>query len=301
MFFCREKTHKPKRKARQVVVTTRARGTLPLDPHIRSQGILAGVDPARAINSVEVVLRGLIMHVLEAEFGSEWIERCATAEKIQKWRDRQEEEAKKRDGTVVEERLIYFAEFTDLFPIIKKHWELFEPCLGDKKTFETYMGRLEDFRNAPMHSRALVDFEQKLIEGMTGEIRNKVTLFQTEANAADRHFPRLEFVRDSFGRAASDGETLPPSITVHPSDEVTFECSGWDPEGRPLRWTLNVLGTLETTEQEGATCRFTWRVTEDHISEGTFVEVRLMSDRAWHRYPAGYDGGATLRYAVLPR
>ena len=106
------------------------------------------------------------------------------------------------DGTLPEERLIYFAEFTDLLPIIKKHWELFEPCLGDKKTIEIYMGRLEDFRNAPMHSRSLVDFEQKLIQGMTGEIRNKVTLFQMEANAADRHFPRIEFVRDSFGRQA---------------------------------------------------------------------------------------------------
>jgi hypothetical protein len=163
-----------------------------------------------------------------------------------------------------------------------------------------HMGRLEDFRNAPMHSRALVNFEQKLIQGMTGEIRNKVTLFQTEANEADRHFPRIEFVRDSFGQQASDG-VVPTGITVHPGDEVTFECSGWDPEDRPLRWTLDVLGTLSSTDKEGATCHLAWRVTDEHISEGTFARIRLRSDRAWHRYSAGHDGVVTLRYAVLPR
>ncbi len=238
------------------------------------------MEPAQAINNIEVVLRHLIAQLLAAEFGAEWIAQCGTAERIQKWRERRGEEAKKRDGTVVEQRLIYFADFTDLSPIIKKHWDLFfQPCLGDKKTFETYMGRLEDFRNAPMHSRALVDFEQRLIQGMTGEIRNKVTLFQTEANAADRHFPRIEFVRDSFGRTANSG-IVPPDITVPASgDEVIFECSGWDPEDRPLKWAWNVLGSQDTAEEEGATCRITWRVTEGHIGEGTFVHFRLQDRR----------------------
>jgi hypothetical protein len=259
------------------------------------------MEPTEAINNLEVVLRDLIAQLLTAEFGAEWIAQCGTAEKIQKWQERREEEAKKRDGTVVEDRLIYFADFTDLSPIIKKHWDLFQSCLGEKKTFETYMGRLEDFRNAPMHSRALVDFEQKLIQGMTGEIRNKVTLFQTEANAADRHFPRIEFVRDSFGRTANSG-IVPPDITVHPGDEVTFECSGWDPDDLRLAWILVVNGFHTSFEQDGTTCVVTWRVTEEHIGEGTFVEIQLKSFRRWHRNSgAGHDGNVHFRYTVLPR
>lgn len=260
-----------------------------------------GMEAAAAINNLEVVLRDLIAQVLAAELGDEWITQCGTAERIQKWRERREEEAKKRDGTMVEKRLIYFADFTDLAPIIKKHWDLFQACLGEKKTFETYMGRLEDFRNAPMHSRALVDFEQRLIQGMTGEIRNKVTLFQTEANAADRHFPRIEFVRDSFGRSASTGDTLPPDFTVHPGDEIIFECSGWDPEDRPLAWIIKIKGRQMAYEQEGSTCHVPWHVTDEHIGEGTFVEIQLMSDRQWHRTGAGHDGNVYFRYAVLPR
>jgi hypothetical protein len=259
------------------------------------------VEPAAAINNLEVVLRDLIARVLAAELGAEWISHCGTAEKIQKWQERRQEEAKKRDGTVVEQRLIYFADFTDLAPIITKNWNVFQPCLGDKKTFETYMGRLEDFRNAPMHSRTLVDFEQQLIQGMTGEIRNKVTLFQTDTNAADRHFPRIEVVRDSFGRSGETGETLPPDITVHPGDEVVFECSGWDPDDLPLTWIMNIKGRQWPHKQDGPICRFTWQVAEEDISEGQFVEIRLMGARPWHRHPAGHDGNVHFRYAVLPR
>jgi Swt1-like HEPN len=262
---------------------------------------LVDVEPTEAINNLEVVLRDLIANQLADEFGADWVAKCGTAEKIQKWQDRQEEEAKKRDGTVVEERLIDFADFTDLLPIIKKHWPLFKPCLDDQQTFATYMGRLEDFRNAPMHSRPLVDFEQKLIEGMAGEIRNKVTLFRTEANAADRHFPRIEFVRDSFGTVANANEGIVSTdITVYPGDEVTFECSGWDPEDHPLKWIFGVVGLPGSAEYEGATCRIPWCVTEENIGEGTFVEIKLMGDRTWHR-GAGHDGNVILRYQVLPR
>ncbi len=259
------------------------------------------MEPTEAINNIEVVLRDLITHILFERFGSEWIEQCGSSEKIERWQARRKEEAAKRDGTVVEQRLIYFADFTDLLPIIKQHWELFLPCLGDKKTFEIYMGRLEDFRNAPMHSRALVDFEQRLIQGMAGEIRNRVTLFQTDAKAADRHFARIEVVRDSFGRSASDGEILPPDITVHPGDEVVFECSGWDPQNRALTWIMTVKGRNWPYLQNGPTCTIPWCVAEDHIGEGTFVEIKLMGDYNWHRRPDGSDGGVHFRYAVLPR
>ena len=67
------------------------------------------------------------------------------------------------------------------------------------------MNRLEGFRNAPMHSRTLVPFEGALAEGMTGEIRNKVTSYRSELDLADRHFPRIEYVRDSFGNAPTRG------------------------------------------------------------------------------------------------
>lgn len=260
------------------------------------------MEAPEAINNLETVLRDLISQVMADKFGSNWIGQCGTTDKIQKWQQRQVEEAKKRDGLVPEVRLLSFADFTDLLPIVKKHWSLFKQCLGDKKVFEVYMGRLEDFRNAPMHSRHLVKFEQDLVQGMTGEIRNKITLYQTNIKAADRYFPRIEFVRDSFGRTAKDGEIVPPDITVHPGDEITFECSGWDPEDLPLAWILVVKGLRLPSETDKHTCTVVWQVQETDIGEGSFVRIELCSHRPWHRNSdPGHDGVVHFRYTVLPR
>jgi Swt1-like HEPN len=193
--------------------------------------------PSDAINDVEIVLRDLVELVLAEKHGEEWIEQCGPPEKIEKWRRRKVDEAKKRDGTTTEQRLIYYSDFTDLGRLIKQHWELFEPCLGDRERFDVYMNRLEEFRNAPMHSRTLVPFERALAEGMAGEIRNKVTIYRSGLDPADRHFPRIEYVRDSFGNAPTGGSALDmlrTGVTLYPSDEVSFEGSGWDPQDGPL-------------------------------------------------------------------
>ena len=155
-------------------------------------------------------------------------------------------EAKKRDGATTEQRLLYYSDFADLAPVIRKHWELFKPCLGEHKTFDVYMDRLEEFRNAPMHSRTLVPFERALAEGMAGEIRNKVTIHRSGLDPANRHFPRIEYVRDSLGNAAPAGPMaiVDTSLTLYPGDEILFECSGLGPPG----WAAQVdNGRWETS------------------------------------------------------
>jgi hypothetical protein len=199
--------------------------------------------PSDAINAVDIVLRDLIQHVLTEKFGDEWTEQRGTPEKIEKWRERKVEEATKRDGTTTEQRLLYYSDFTDLAPVIKKHWEMFKPCLGDRDTFDVYMNRLEEFWNAPMHSRTLVPFEGALAEGMTGEIRNNVTIYRSELDLADRHFPRIEYVRDSFGNTPTSGsptDIVISGLTLYPGDQISYECSGWDPQDGPLKWTMQL-------------------------------------------------------------
>lgn len=260
--------------------------------------------PSDAINAVEIVMRDLVEQVLTEKHGEGWIEQCGTPEKIDKWRERKLEEAKKRDGTTTEQRLLYYSDFTDLAPVIKKHWELFKPCLGDRKTFDVYMDRLEEFRNAPMHSRTLTPFERALAEGMAGEIRNKVTIYRSALDPADRHFPRIEFVRDSFGNAPTGGSPLDifqTGLTLHPDEEISFEGSGWDPQEGALKWTMQVLsGDQPVVEEHGRQASFMWRVTEANISAQTFVHVRLISDRPWHQ-DSGYDDQRRFVYTVLPR
>lgn len=251
---------------------------------------------------VEVALRDLIGQVLEGKLGSDWIEQCVAPERVQTWRHRSEEEAKKRDGTRTDTRLIAFADFTDLAPMIRKHWEAFKPCLGDRKTFDVYMDRLEDFRNAPMHSRVLVPFELALLEGMTGEIRNKVTLYRTK-DSTDRYFPRIESVRDSFGHSyEGGGAAVRTNVVLHPGDQVVFECVGWDPENRELDWEMFVWPNLNTRAKavRGHKLRITWDVDEVDIAEIATVHLNMASDRSWHRQGTN-DDTVHFQYSVLPR
>ena len=260
--------------------------------------------PADAINAVEVVLRDLVEEVLTEKHGEEWIEQCGTPEKIKKWRERKLEEAKKRDGTTPEPRLLYYSDFTDLAPMIKKHWELFKPCLGDRKTFDVYMDRLEEFRNAPMHSRNLVPFERALAEGIAGESGTRSRSIGAGWILPIATSRGSNTSRDSFGHAPTSGSSmdmLRTGITLYPGDEVSYEGSGWDPQDGALKWTMQVLaGDQPLVEEQGPQVSFTWRVTEANISESTFVHVSLISERPWHR-ATGYDDRRSFIYAVLPR
>jgi len=258
------------------------------------------MEPAEAINSVEVVLRDLIELTLSSELGDAWLEKCgATPERIEQWHERKAEETKRRDGTIQDGSILDYADFTDLGVIIRKHWSLFKPCLGDRRKFEVYVDRLEECRNPPMHSRLLVPFERSLVEGMAGEIRNAVTVYRGERESSDRHFPRIEYVQDSFGRSVGQSEMSSDKPVLRPGDSVMFDCSGWDPLGEALRWELYARPTL-LDQSDGAHAQLQWTASEEDIGEITLIEASLVGSRSYHRHYQ-HDGEARFVFQVLPR
>ncbi len=259
------------------------------------------MEPYEAITLVENVLRDLIEETLSAAHGGTWLEQCGlTPERVGALRDRREEEAKRREGVIVEERLIYYSEFDDLRTIIRKNWALFAPCLGDRKTTEVYLDRLVDFRHPNRHGRELVRFERQLVLGMVGEIRNKVTIYKSQQADEKEIFPRVEVVRDSFGHEARGSRAeVYTDLTLHPGDQVAFNCVGWDPEGAELHWYYCVNSSWWRPEVEAEGGSFVWIVEERHIAQDTSVMVFLLSQRNYHRH-GYYDDSALFRYKVRP-
>jgi hypothetical protein len=258
------------------------------------------VEPAEAITTVENVLRDLIETTLRQRDGAEWWERTGlTPERRTEIEKRRDEETRRRTGGVVEQRLLYYSDFTDLIPILKKNWGDFSNCLGDWKTISVYLDRLGDFRNPEMHGRELLPFERHLVLGMSDEIRNKVTIYRSGRGPDREYFARIESVRDSFGKVASpDNRHVDTGLTLRPGDEVTFECKGWDPEGKPLLWRYTVRpGTFFPELPTPAT--FTWHVSEQHIAERQHVAIYLIAERQYHRH-GDHDDMVLFRYRVLP-
>jgi hypothetical protein len=264
------------------------------------------MEPFEAINVVEKVLRDLIEVVLRKHHGDDWLHHTGlTEERLKEWEVRRAEEAARRPGGTVDDRLISYSHLFELKTIIDKRWEVFHECLGNKRTLDVYMKRLEDFRNAPMHSRELLPFERSLVDGIAGEIRNKVTIYRSKLEGEREYFPRIERVVDSFGSTADDEGSrrsimgkVETGLTLHPGDHVSYRCAGWDPDGRALRWTLRVdLEEIDTANGHEVTLK--WDVEVAHIGQLKMIDIRLASDRPYHRY-AACDDQITFHYRVLP-
>lgn len=258
----------------------------------------------------ENVLRDLIKDVLAAQHGEAWHDHLGvTAERRAKWEERRVEERKRRTGGVADERLLYYADFTDLKTIIGNdtNWALFKDCFGVKKVFDVYLDRLGALRNPGAHSRALMDFERNLIIGMTGELRQKVAIYRSGGGGGPEpeHFPRIDEVRDSYGHTTPGAASAPVTghmrtgLTLRPGDRVSFYGAATDPEDRPLHWRIHFdpIGVMHTAN--GPTLEFEWVVEERHIGESRWVLFWLESDRPYHR--SGHiDDSAAFQYHILP-
>ena len=253
------------------------------------------MEPAEAINVVETVLRRAVRQVL----GDSWHE--GTGVDPAKLEERREEERKRRTGAAVEADLLSYTHLYELQEIIKKRWAEFKPIFAKQDRFFVYMKRLEDFRNAPMHSRTLLPFEQALLEGIAGELRNELTLWRSSQAPDMSWYPTVESITDSLGNLITSGNCRTPS-RLQVGDEITFRCVGWDPQERELIWTLNGMAIIgpQLDRQVGSEVSLTWYIKPAHVAEASIVTISMMSSGEYHREPSGYDFSATVLYAVNP-
>ena len=266
------------------------------------------MDVGSAINTAENALRDLITLLLRKKHGENWVQECGIPlTRIEQWVKRRDEEPNRRPGGMVEQRLIYYSDFYDLITIIGKNWDAgFKACFGDKKRFDVYASRLEAFRNPDAHARALLPFEQELALGITGEIRQAITMYLS-AGAGDEepeHFPRIEEVRDSFGlrvggSASGEGAGQISPITLRPGDVVVFNGKAWDPQNGVIEWTFQRFPSQLRYTAMGPEIHWEWIVQEHDICWRTRVHFTINFEKKYHRY-GRVDDSVTFTYKVLP-
>ena len=256
------------------------------------------MEPAEAINVVESVLRQAIREVL----GETWSDE--TGVDLEELEQRRVEEAKRRNGAVVDEDLLAYTHLWDLQAIVLKRWTSFKPIFKDQARFKVYMGRLDDFRNAPMHSRSLLPFERDLLAGIAGEFRNVLTLWRSQTAPDMTWYPRIESITDSLGNPIFPSEQVhvrvPARLQV--GDLLTFRCVGWDPQDRELTWTLNAMAAVgpKLDQQVGSDVTLSWTVQEEHVAESSIVVIQMASSGKYHRSLTGADETVSVFYAVEP-
>ncbi|MDA0987572.1 MAG: Swt1 family HEPN domain-containing protein [Chloroflexi bacterium] len=259
-------------------------------------------DANDALKSVENVLRDFIEEVLREQFGDSWVAKCGvTPERVDRWNERREEERRRLRGSGVEERLLYYADFYDIPTILKKNWQLFEPCFGDWKTMEVYLDKLEDFRNPDAHRRELFPYQAELISGISGEIRSKITFYRSQKTPSDEYFPRIEYVKDSLGNLATSSESyINTGRVLRPGDEVTFVVKAWDPRGDTCESQLQIWPSFHTIVEYTKDTTLRWQVGEQDIGASMEVKIFLRSPRSYHAR-GGFDDIVSFVYLVLPK
>src|SRR4051794_13576460 len=90
------------------------------------------MEPAEAVHAVEVSLRTLINSVL----GAQWL--LTQGINVPELERQRKSDGKKRDGTVISDDLLAYTYLKDLRLIIERHWDQFQPALGDAQRFAVY-------------------------------------------------------------------------------------------------------------------------------------------------------------------
>jgi hypothetical protein len=262
------------------------------------------LNPTASIAIIETDLRRLVSVLLSAAHGTDWLEHAAGADRLQTLANRREEEAKRRTPASVPTDLLAYSHLFELRKIIEQRWEKFAPALGEKKEFTVLMDKVEDFRNAPAHSRELLPHEVALLEGISGTIRTKVTAFLSTQSPDAKFYPVIESVRDSFGNTAEaqrpDHTTvITTNLILQVGQQVQFDCRAWDPQGRDLIWQYGVTFAVDGKSLTGPDVSFTWEPTAKDVGRHVYLEIEVRSSGEYHRH-TDYDDRVSFCYTVHP-
>lgn len=270
--------------------------------------------PTEALTTIERSLRQLFALAFAGGLGSDWFEQVTTEGQRATWAARRAAEGARREpkGVVLgNQSLIEFSELWELIQMAEKHWAHLAAALGKQKAVMPFLRRVDDLRNTTAHSRQLLPFEEDLLSGIAGEIRNRVTIYMNSIPDDNEYWARMESVTDGMGHTI-DGlvtiQTSNPHIdtgtTLRVGDIVTFDCWGTDPQGRAMSWSIaflpNDYSIPQIEAQVGDHVQFVWTVQSYHASALTSVQITMKADSPSHRHSEGWDGFAGFLYKVLP-
>lgn len=259
------------------------------------------MDVTQALKDTENSLRDFIATCLSRHFAEEWISKCGvSSDRIERWEERKKIEEKRQEAGVVEERLLYYADFYDLKTILKKHWGLeFSKVFGEWKTMEVWLTEMEKLRDPDAHRRELLPHQKFLILGISGEIRTRLIKYMSKMETTEDFFPRIESTRDSLGNIFTYGQLIRKSKhNVRPGDVIDFVITASDPLGEELQFAITVTGHHHNPDwQNSNTFRLT--IDKEHIRKDFGVMFWLRSLRDYHAN-GEYDDSITFVYDILP-
>ena len=276
---------------------------------------MPAMDPATSLTTAEQALRDMLTAVMYREHGADWMDAVIRPALREQWKNTREQEAKQRVGhTLSGVTDLSYAFLGDLVDIIRErgNWkQFFEPIHGPRDEAFALLNVLQAVRRPVDHTRPLLPFEEDLISGIAGRIRNRVTIYLSEQDPHGDYYPRVERIEDSLGNAFTYSPAVdfasPLNVQAQTAlrvgDSVTFRCEGTDPQGRELCWSLVQSPPGDTVECKGDRVDLCWAVRPSDTGPKRWVLVRMTHDGPYHRNVQGTPGADAIVlffYRVLP-
>lgn len=219
------------------------------------------------ITEYENSLRSLIIKVIGEKDTAPY---KIAEDRIAKWEEKREIELKKNKGILSENRILYYSDFYDLKTIIHKNWELFAQILQDKKRFEIFFNEIERFRNSVAHGRNLTLSQENLLNGITSDLKNLITVFHNKNEMKDDFFIQIIRVSDNLGNIW-DGELggrPQPTLRVDDDYELTIDAN--DPKSRKISYEISLFGSNKFRMKQD-TNRFNFCIPNIMVGKNTFL------------------------------
>ncbi|MCL9810077.1 hypothetical protein [Flavobacterium luminosum] len=245
------------------------------------------------INEYENILRTIISEMIGSTDSSPF---NVSKDRIDKWNEKREIETKKYKGVNLETRIIYYSDFYDLKNIISKNWDKFKVFFDDKKKFEVYFDQMETFRNTLSHGRTLLFYQEKLIEGILGELKTLLINYHNKNMNPTDYFVRILKVSDNLGNTWNDQFSRIGMITksvIRVGDFIEINVEAFDPKGREIDFEI-YNGKFKFQNKTG---KFQFEITEKMI--GNPLSFSLYAKTIGQKYTNSDQ--ISVHYTVLPK
>lgn len=264
------------------------------------------LEPSESVAVFESALRSAIREVLPV-----WQTKL-TAEAVEKLKEKQSIDNKKRDGAVASSDLLDYTETTQLTRLVESNWDSFKPLFQDLARLKVMFELVNDYRNPAQHNRVVLPFERDLLSGGAQQVQNQVAIFRGTSGSKTRYYPRIESATDHLGRASvvpADIYSQPARPRLDVGDWVEVQASAVAARGFDLEWWIfagDLLPGFEMMTRPnrgpdaiGSEVVLRCRMTAADVSEQRTVHVRMASTSKFHRTD-WYDGHAYFHFAVNP-
>jgi len=255
------------------------------------------MDITRSLHNAENILRDYIDMVFSSHHGEEWYDKVGVEQrKINEWEIRKIPEETGPKAVKGKEKLIQYAQFNDIRKILKDNWNKdFQNTFGDQDIMNSYLKIIEEYRDPSSRRRELFVYQKHLILGISGEIRNKISIALSAAETGKEVFPRIESVKDNLGGLWTPGKPrkVKTKQVVNAGDTLEYIVTANDPMEADLeyriygqKWQVNNV--------------ILFQVNDAMVGKDRTIHLTIRSKRKYHAYPHGYDDRVSFVYDVVP-